>query len=686
MKVKLTEEQFKNIIKRELDEFTNLLGEGNVTSKDVENQRNVIMQNMLNAYKQNNPIGVDNSGQEIRFADRMSQIGNHIGVNYPGSKQDQLAKQKASQLSVGSQESVRDFVKSLVEVAEYIRNNNLVSYNGVISNKIYLPYGVNGAEEDASFIMKCKDVMDLLGLNWLYLPQTTDNGDNVWAKNANKRTAKLVDDITSDILSNEKVTEKVFNFINNGFAEYLKGTRVKSYKKKYGVNNKADLLNDPNIEKDIKADYYTHMTNKMLKNVYGMELNIPKDVFTLGNNKLAKDTLVINFTSAHRCPAWNNCLVKNSCYAKASEHGYDALFNKNKQMTMMWEASQYDSEILESLKTLIRMYIVNMATLRKYIKEPNLSNDYGMVAEDVQQEGDDYCLTLIRQGFDKMPEQYIEIIKNPANKIKRANYVRLNEEGDFIGQWLVDAIDVFAGELKLIDVSTTAYTCRLLNFNGVKNIILNASKSNITGNIARRFYAIPEEMYDRLDETYTNRTFASQEEFNANMYKNGVATEKGIYPTLVGGKIIPYPQPAYNLEGAMEEGTYYYKCPCGREKLNEGKKKNGTNKKIGCYECRMCYEEKNPISDKPIVVYVKVHSTEKDMFDYKTQKDTVYSKNYNGQINEDVDKNENEMMAIQQITNNAIQSVNEHLIGLTQQKLEEERIKKDFFDTLNKLM
>lgn len=683
MKVKLTEEQFKNIIKRELDDVAFLLNEGNLTSKDIDAQKNVVMQNMLRAYQQNKPIGVDDAGNEIGFADRMSKIGDHIGVNYAGSKQAQLAQQKMAQVqSENPEETIREFVKKLVEVAEYIRNNNLISANGVISNKIYKAYGVNNAEENAAFIMKCKDVMDLLGLNWLYLPQSS------WSANANKHTSQLVASLTNEILSNENVTEKVFNFLKSDFGEYLKGTRVKSFAEKYGVDGKADLLKDPNIKKEIELEYYKHLTNKMFGNVYGMELDMPSDIFTLGNNKLAKDTLVINFTSAHRCPAWNNCLVKNSCYAKSSEHGYRALFAKNKQMTMMWEASQYDSEILESLKTLIRMFVVNLSKMRKYIKTPiNTDADFNMVAEDTQQSGDDYCLSLIRKGFDKMPSQYLDMIKNPDYGIKRANYVRLNEEGDFIGQWLVDAIDIFAGELKLIDVYVTAYTCRLLNFNGIKNIILNTSRANITGNMARRFYAIPEEMYDKLDETYTNMEFASEEEFNARMYNNGMPTTKAIYPTIINGKLIPYPQPAYNLEGAMEEGMYYYKCPCGREKLNEGSnKKDADGQKIGCYECRMCYEQKNSISDKPIVVYVKVHSTEKDMFNFQTQKDTVYSKNYNGeQINEEVEYNENENLAIQQIANNAIESVNNHLTNMTQQKLEEQRIKDKFWETLNKL-
>lgn len=89
MKVKLTEEQFKNIVKRELDEMVCLIGEDNPTSKDIKNQQSLIMQKMQNAYKENKPlynqdgsIVDDGNGGQVHFADRMSDIGRHIGINY----------------------------------------------------------------------------------------------------------------------------------------------------------------------------------------------------------------------------------------------------------------------------------------------------------------------------------------------------------------------------------------------------------------------------------------------------------------------------------------------------------------------------------------------------------------------------------------------------------------------------
>lgn len=86
--------------------------------------------------------------------------------------------------------------------------------------------------------------------------------------------------------------------------------------------------------------------------------------------------------------------------------------------------------------------------MRKYIKRPEntVDYDYGQVAEAHLPKGEDYCLSLLRAGFDKMSPEQLDIIKNTKylqkkgkhevgdNLIKRANYVRLNEAGDFIGQ------------------------------------------------------------------------------------------------------------------------------------------------------------------------------------------------------------------------------------------------------------
>lgn len=262
-------------------------------------------------------------------------------------------------------------------------------------------------------------------------------------------------------------------------------------------------------------------------------------------------------------------------------------------------------------------------------------------------------------------------------------------------------MDEFAGELKLIDVTVAAYTCRLLNYNGIKNIIINASLSTIKGNIARRFYAVPEEVYNSLDDTYAASIGDVQYD------ENGMPDAKKVkHPIIVNGAVIPYPQPMYDENGNFMN-AYYYKCPCGRGKEKMGGDSastkyyfndiEGTTEKggIGCYQCNMCYQPKSNISDKPINVYVQVHSVESDMFDFKQQKDFGVSRDYqqrrsifkpNNSVNEGVEYDENNQdMAIQQITNNAIQSVNEHLAGLTQQRLAEEKIKKDFFDIFNKL-
>lgn len=766
MKVKLTEQQFKNIIKRELDEMSCMLGEG-ITSKDIEYQKDQVMNKMMQVYQNNKPI----LGGEDTFANRMNQIGNHIGTYYDGSVAQQTAQDKQgmydSMINNNNAEgAIREVITILVGAAYIMRQNKMVTDKGRIVFPVYNAYSTNGIKKndetyeyngikyDASMLMKCKDALDLLSLNWFYMPT------NTWQDNANKTTSQLAKSLKNVLDKNGDLADKLFRYFKNATGSYIEGTRVPTYKKMYPqycyykkmspkeVEKKGDgdwavtmeeippqitsespdficvngeyyklmldkkaLLAIKNKKtgergeegKQVEAQYFTHLVNKMLTQVYGMQLTMPEDIFSLGNNKLSKDTLIINFTSAHRCPAWNECLLKNSCYAKATEHGYTDAFGKNKKMTMMWEASQYDQEIMDSLKTLIRLYIVNLSQLRSYVNQNNTEATYGEVAEGIEnKQEEDYCFTLVRNGFDKMPENIVNIIKN-IEGVKRANYVRLNEAGDFIGQWLVDAMDIFAGELKIIGVSTTAYTCRSLNYDGIKNIIINASRAQIKGNVARRFIAIPEEMYNSLRETYTTS------EENVVYNENGMPNEKNITsPVIVEDKIVPYPQPMYDESGGRMEG-YYYKCPCGRGKKSD-KEQTKTEKifnnvlnpdsktiksGVGCYQCRMCYEPKSSLSDKPIVVYVQVHSTEKDQFNYVQQQGAGFSSDYaknlddlrNG-LNENAGQynDENEMIAIQQITNNAIQSVNEHLTGLAQQKLEEERIKKDFFDTLRKLM
>ncbi len=53
----------------------------------------------------------------------------------------------------------------------------------------------------------------------------------------------------------------------------------------------------------ITTAFFKQQTNKLFEQVYGIHLDIPSETFTLGNHKLGPDTLIINFASAHQCPA-----------------------------------------------------------------------------------------------------------------------------------------------------------------------------------------------------------------------------------------------------------------------------------------------------------------------------------------------------------------------------------------------
>ena len=728
-----------------------------------------LLQTYTDVYNENPTV--QDGDQTFSFQDRMNQVGSHIGVNNPGQLQ-QPAQQQTQSAGMqqyrdenGDKEFVMHFIDMMVQAAIELRK--YVKPNGGVDARLMYAHNTdqygNGSVQgytdvDAGYLMKMKDIIDLLSLNFLYYdPNQTDaQGNQVpldqtsYMKNTPKTYRALAlgalqkkakKDEPNQVMDYEGLKEYILNYLTGDkgiMKAQLDGTLWHNdsgtgYKDVYGITGKDGKKKFYDAHKDlVQADYFKKMADKMIRAVYGVDLNIPDSLFTYGNNKLADDTLVINFTSAHRCPAWNDCLVKNACYAKASEHGYKDLFSKNKNVNMMWEGSKYDQRIMDALKAVIRSYLISISKVANIMNMPaqqqqakrttanqqvmqqaSTDNDYSMVNEaGGVNPGQMRVIEMLKshEGFNQLSDEQVEMIKDPKNQMLRARYIRLNEEGDFIGQWLVDAIDEFAGELKRIGVSVAAYTCRNLNYNGIKNIILNASKAqigtngdgSIAGAVARRFYAVPEDFYNSLDETYAPNSAAVKYD------EQGNPLTEPVMPTLVNENgewhIIPFPQPVYADEGGMQrnEGYYYYKCPCGR-----GKKEKKTDvatpvstrfqtvnlggmeadkSGINCYDCRMCYEPKSALTDKPIVVYVQVHSTEKDMFDYKQQKDTGYSKGYQQTrqslgLNEGIEgeqEEDREAMAYQQITNNAIQSVREHLMSLSNGQLEESKVKEEF--------
>jgi hypothetical protein len=221
-----------------------------------------------------------------------------------------------------------DYIYNLVKVAQAMRTNNVVNVAGTVDDDIYYSYDpktnnnfqtvrdVNGYK--SSFMMRCRNGLDLLGLNWLYMPPT------VWEKNASKKTVQwaieikkeyektaqevipqtyveyknnnlTINDVFNQLDTQEPdkmcalVSKKVYDFLtsNEVKKQWCKGTRTGKFKG----------------EGELETAFFKQQTEKMFTQVYGVHLDIPSETFTLGNHKLGDDTLIINFASAHQCPA-----------------------------------------------------------------------------------------------------------------------------------------------------------------------------------------------------------------------------------------------------------------------------------------------------------------------------------------------------------------------------------------------
>lgn len=503
---------------------------------------------------------------------------------------------------------------------------------------------------------------------------------------------------------------------------------------------------DKNALDVLKNLYFKAEFNKVMNSKFGYDFKMPGAMYTYGNSKLPNDTLVINFTTAHRCPAWNECLVGYACYARGSEHNYEGLHKKNSNLHLMWLSTNDDPEMMASMQRLIKMYLVNpeeMAsallknkrTSGKWIdfltngkttfspinKATNRAMEMpadavldmkeeksllGRVIESMESEA------VPQKKQAKLPpgaranlasyiydnkwsdifseEDLNAIMANP--KSFRAKFIRLNEEGDFIGQWLLDAIDEFAGELKLLGISTAAYTCRNLNFTKIKNIILNASTlnvgtkgeedGNVSNAIARRFFAVSNELYDSLEDTYvpSNRKVNYVPNKNGKKGWDGSRALVPLHPDGEDFKVKYAPKPymldgntapvefndRFDPNGPTQKRRLYYKCPCGRygDVLD-----NGKPLKMDCYLCRMCYEPKNQNLGE-LYVLVAVHGDNTDSFDMNKANTARGINNtmatykeartiFGNRLSEDTQMSEKEGMRI--VSENGINSVKTHL-------------------------
>lgn len=594
-------------------------------------------------------------GDKLRNDAELQNKADELGINKDFTPKGYLEARKDAFKNLNISQSVTDKVKKVIQILKAITNSS----GGQNWNTLRRMVDDNQTDGMSyNEILRMKDFIDSQDLRYMYDPSI---------KLAKKSTLKFgnkmdnegnLDDTNFDM---NNITDRHLKQWLSGGERKLKFTEDEAY-----IEVKRGIL------------------NKYLMSSYGIQLDIPN--LSLGNKKV-KDALLINFTSAFRCPAWNECLLKHACYARNSEVLYynnEKLGNDKKHL--MWEAGHNDPQLMKLIIDMLKAYVVDYGSVKQEIADIIKSNKTDSeFASFLEKIGGRFNINTFAQiDYKDMPGSILEILKSHT----RVRDIRLNENGDFIAQWLLDEFDKVAGDFRLIGVNTAAYSCRNLNFEGIKNIIINASRITMKGSaIARYFYALPSAMYDAFEDTY-----------------NGTNISNGF--NVISRK----PMPLYSIDSAgnkVPNGNYYYKCPCGRSDFSMNGKQL---KEVNCYQCHLCYEatdeemlNKLNSTGGKYIVFVKAHGIKSNLLNNKREQSVAktvgVSKNYDfgkaddspvdNTIHENIEHqdglDQNEAYGL--ITNNAIHSINEHLNGIFVNGIDSmNEQKKIFWNNLNKLV
>ena len=164
-----------------------LLEEINKLCEDVSQTKQTLalQNNLYNKYKEvwdENPE-IQDGDNTTTFQDRMNSVGSHIGVNNPGSNADLMAKQAYDERTravrnTGSERLfVEDFITKMIDAASQLKNyvnaagkvdTNLMYAHNIDQYKV--GNGMSQPVENADYLMKMKDIIDLLSLSFLYYP------------------------------------------------------------------------------------------------------------------------------------------------------------------------------------------------------------------------------------------------------------------------------------------------------------------------------------------------------------------------------------------------------------------------------------------------------------------------------------------------------------------------------------
>lgn len=680
-KIYLTEEQFKRYLENTLKE--SIVSEKNA-SKLSQRKLDAVMSHMADRVK----------GGDERLIQKAKENGINIDSLAGNIDHDEYVKRlggEVERLLQDRNNEINNWVKAFLPKLRDVYRHGAENTNRVVTNaKVFDHFDNN----DRKNVLLLRDFLDKEGLTFLYRnaakPASVSQryGLDIHSANLDCDTPVGMLDLDFSKLSDSEIEE------------YYDGTRIKWINKKLrelGFN----APDEEKVEKDseaYKSGALQSISNtgklkmtaeRYVQRKYGMEFTFgkAKKAFSYGNQKISDDTLIVNFSSALRCPAWNECLLKDACYARTTEKNYDNTLNRNLRTNLIWEQTSEDTELTQLMLELIRSYIFNYGKITK-------------LASSVEKHSvtqDDLCKMGISEIQSKYGDEAVDILRQTL----RAKIIRLNEDGDFIGQWLVDTWDKWAADFKIAGVTVAAYTCRALNYEKVSSLILNLSQEGLAHGqnapaIAHFFYAVSSDEYNSLAETY-----GGSKGFDLEVQPNG--------------KIIPI------YRKLIEDGEvkgYYYKCPCGRGKVEyiavdksqisprakieqltrqqlvnartdspkyaecDGgfyklEKVANRGQSVDCYMCRVCYgrdaDEKiltedgtPPTKGLPVYILVSTHGQNEEEFDNeralkirgmagKKAKDWINLQTLREQIEGFTPKND--PAAIKQVVKNTVESV-----------------------------
>lgn len=609
MKVILNEEQLKKLIE------TTIFYEGrdftpNKSMKSASNKVYTYMQNLARHDKEK----FDKTAKELSLDPEDFAGGEKKYAKTYQDKRDAFAKsaiqdkydKNTNTVITSVDDNVSDEIKNAAKrIKEYIHQNKM---GGTVD------WSRLKQDPDYDYLMRMKDLLDRQGLSSLY-------DDN----------AALTTTAASEY-NIQKGDDENFNYV--------------------GVDN--------NILKKYNSirDFWKSRLGRYMDSKFGIQIKMPK-MFGQGNGKVPTDTLIVNFTSSFRCPAWNECLVKHACYARADQKRENTSFYADTNKNLMWELTRTDDTMMGLMMNMLKTYIFNY----DYI--------YNETSGILKKNGVKSLEDLINLDLSNPIIQ--ETLGEKFRKHANVQNIRLNENGDFIGQWLVDAFDKFGSELAPFGIKISAYTCRNLNFEGIKNIILNSSNIANKG-VDRYFIAITEKAYNAFDDTNEG-------------FENGRL------------KVVLKPLGKYDETGNWTPtGEYYYKCPCGDTNVlgPKVKREDKALTDYDCYKCNNCYLPNT--NGKPYYVFVKVHGGGANNLEDRNAGNFSFgfSEHYQermaamGKPKKSVVKEEiepevnNSDIALQQVARNAVYSVNKHFSEFGTQ-LKEDKVKNDFKTLLERI-